>query len=120
MTNNPTPPQSNIPAFKKYFSFEEAVNLLPTIKEELKTAQGELREAKDNIILFKRMLHIAKKGGKTPTTEEISLLKVKYSIFEQVFKKWLTHFDNKGVQIKDFEAGLLDFPYYSKSLNQDL
>lgn len=100
--------------FKKHFTLEEAAALLPEMRKACEDARQDLGELKDQIVLYKRM-HLAKKhAGISVSTEETALLQQKWEAFEEAFHQWLAYFTEKGIQVRDLEKGLIDFPYKSK------
>lgn len=106
--------------FPRYFSLEEAAARLPEIRAQLADAFEEVTGAKNDIVLYKRILHIRKKRtGHPPTDEELVILKRKYHRYEDMIDRWIARFEKRGIILRDVEQGLVDFPYYAKSVDQD-
>lgn len=107
-------------SFEKYFTLDEAVALLPKIEKQLVTAVEELSVVKDKIILLKRLLKMRDNElDQEPSEDELEQLKQYYERFEEVYSKWISHFNDQGIILRDLEQGLLDFPYRSQTQNRD-
>ncbi len=105
--------------FKRYFSLEEAAELLPAVRTALRRAQQEVAELRDAAILCKRILVSKDQEGLEPFQAEIDLLNEKLEIYEQTVIRWMAHFTDQGIILRDLDAGLLDFPYHSERTGQD-
>ncbi|MEB3245300.1 MAG: DUF2203 domain-containing protein [Vampirovibrionales bacterium] len=123
----PEPPQE--PAATRIFSLEEAGALVPELRRLFKDAHNDLRSLHDELILYKRLhqqnTHLASEqdeNGENNEDERTSPvkpvsheLKSRIQAFEARLKSWLQKIASHGVLVKDFERGLIDFPYRSKS-----
>ncbi len=107
-------------AFQKYFSLEEAVHRLPAITKMADAAKEELGALQDSLTLTRRILLSKQDNGLIPVQEEVELLQAKYTEFETLLTTWVTRFAEQGVIFRDYETGLLDFPYYSETRQEDL
>lgn len=110
----------------KTFSLEEALTLLPRVRESLLAAreeiQGLCREVRDaNDLLLKRewALREARIGGHgEPKVAELQLdwddaaadlMAFKEHLSDR-HKSWLAGFEDLGVVVRDLDRGLVDFP----------
>lgn len=107
------------PEFERYFTLDEAATLIPSVKAALQQAHQDLSQAKDSVVLFKRILLSAKKSGQEPSDEQLDHLKNLYGHIEEIYDKWIQHFGEQGIILRDLAKGLIDFPYHSQSLNED-
>lgn len=114
-TENPT----NTQTFSRYFSLEEAVSLIPAVKEILALAQREMNELRDAVILSKRLLMARRSSGRTCGDAETAALQEKFDRYEEALARWVNYFANQGIVLRDLDTGLVDFPYHSHSTQQD-
>lgn len=95
----------------KTFTLDEAQSLLPVVESllnramEAKQAAGQLNEE-----LSELMRRIFLSGGMTVDTAAVRAKKTTLEALVQRAKDSLEELDAIGVQIKDLEIGLLDFP----------
>lgn len=107
--------------FEKYFTLDEAVALLPFVKQTFMDARKELMSLKDEVILYERMFHMQEQGegiedaGDTAIQTMSEVLRQKWEHYEETFYSWVNVLVEKGIQVRDFRKGLIDFPYRSKS-----
>lgn len=93
------------------FTLEEAQTLVPVLEALLKRAM----EAKNNAEAVERKLQqvgqrIFLNGGTLAPVAKVALLRRERDAFLQQIKDTLTELDAIGVQVKDIDIGLLDFP----------
>lgn len=101
--------------FERFFTLEEAAGMIPLLVLDFETAHRELSEIRDQIILYKRFQHQREKVGETLSETEEQVLKQKWEAYEAAFNRWVRHFIEQGILIRDLDRGLIDFPYQSKS-----
>lgn len=111
--------QTDTQAFHKYFSLEEAVRLLPAIKETLSMAQRQMNELRDEVILNKRLILARRSSGRSSNEGEAAVLQEKFERFEEALQRWIDFFGQQGIILRDVDSGLIDFPYRSQSTQQD-
>lgn len=105
--------------FSRYFTLEEAVELLPDVRFSLAEAHREMAGLQDELILSKRLLLAKQKSRRKPSEGEVELLKQKVERFEAAYQRWEAHFEEQGILLRDLAAGLVDFPYRAESDGQD-
>lgn len=106
-------------AFQKYFLLEEAVRLLPAVKETLSIARRQMNELRDEVILGKRLLLARRNSGRTCGDTETAGLQEKFEHYEDSLKRWVKYFAQQGIILRDLDTGLIDFPYYSRTTQQE-
>ena len=111
--------QIDAQAFQKYFSLEEAVRLIPAVKETLAIAQRQMNELRDEVILGKRLLLARRSSGRTCSDAETAALQEKFERFEEVLQRWVQYFAQQGIILRDLDTGLIDFPYRAHTTQQD-
>jgi hypothetical protein len=112
--------KTNAQAFQKYFSLEEAVRMLPAIRETLTIAQGQINKLRDEVILGKRLLLARRNSGRTCNDADIANLQEKFEHYEESLERWVKYFAQQGIILRDLDVGLIDFPYYSHTTQQEL
>jgi hypothetical protein len=95
----------------RYFTHEEATRLLPVIRQSLREAQNQragflLAES----VLTEQKQRIAMAGGTSVNLNRIHALRDQRENALGRLKSAVEEITTHGVQIKDLEAGLLDFP----------
>ena len=93
-----------MPHFEKHFSVQEATALLP----ELRLLIAEVRQSRDKLqIVVESALPVLQKTGENGGGSEAHA----YLDEVQQLNRRLRRFQELGVQIKDLDQGLVDFPY---------
>jgi hypothetical protein len=105
--------------FKRYFTLEEAVHLLPSVQQTLTLAHRQMDELRDSVILSKRLLLARQDSGRTPSDAEVAVLEEKFTGYEEALQRWVDYFAEQGIILRDLEAGLVDFPYRAESTGQE-
>ena len=105
--------------FEKYFNLEEAAQLIPFVKRTFDEANTELLRLKDDIILYKRMQQVQENAEsrltEAPSAQMLSdMLHQKWHTYEDCFFHWVNVLADRGIQVRDFRKGLIDFPYQAK------
>lgn len=108
----------SVSGFERYFTLEEAASMLPGIKTSLESAQQELGKLRDDVILYQRIMVTRQEAGEE-AEGELMVLKEKVEAFEEALTRWVFHFGQQGLIIRDLDSGLVDFPYYSNTTEQD-
>jgi hypothetical protein len=95
----------------KHFTLDEAQSLLPVLESLLKRAVEAKRGAEE---IEERMQALNRKifltGGLFVDVERVRRRRAAYEAHVQQAKDSLAEIDAIGVQVKDLETGLLDFP----------
>ena len=97
--------------FERHFTLDEAQSLLPVLETLLKRAMEARREAEK---IEEKMQALSRKvflmGGMLLDVEKVKRRRAAHESHMQQAKDSLAEIDAIGVQIKDLETGLLDFP----------
>ncbi|HET9087008.1 MAG TPA: DUF2203 domain-containing protein [Acidobacteriaceae bacterium] len=96
----------------KTFSLDEAQTLLPVLQSLLKNAM-ESKETAEAISEELQQLsqRIFMNGGTLVRISEVAKRRAQHDKAVQQVKDTLAEIDSIGVQVKDLDSGLLDFPY---------
>jgi hypothetical protein len=105
--------------FERYFSLEEAASLIPGLREKIAQAQQELREIRGEVVLYRRILLSVERDGEEPEEHQRLNFENKVAVYEEALKRWLSDFMGSGIIVRDFERGLVDFPYRAKSTGEE-
>jgi hypothetical protein len=90
---------------KKYFTREEANELLPYVREEL----SFLQEAKRSFYkLYQQREQIKKQ--QPALDKELFAVECRLEFMEMEAQMHVTQLISKGIQVKDIDIGLFDFP----------
>jgi hypothetical protein len=96
----------------KTFTLEEAQSLLPVLESLLKRAtesKHSADEVESGLSELARRIYL--NGGMRVDTAKVAKLRAEMDGHLQVVRESVAEIDSIGVQVKDLEAGLLDFPY---------
>lgn len=88
----------------KLFTIEEANALLPSVREILQ----KIRRSRRRLSAFRHEAKLAAEGAEQGGGGMEN--GVKYAIFLTNFTAELSELEDLGVQLKDFDRGLVDFP----------
>jgi len=96
----------------KTFTLEEAQSLLPVVEALLKRAQeskqaAEAVEAK--LTELAQRIYVA--GGMHVDVGAVAKMRAEVETQMQRLRETVSEIDEIGVQVKDLDSGLLDFPY---------
>ena len=95
----------------KHFTLDEAQSLLPVLESLLKRAVEAKRAAEqieERIHALSRKIFLT--GGLLVDVDRVRRQRAAYESHVQAAKDSLAEIDAIGVQVKDIETGLLDFP----------
>ena len=95
----------------KHFTLDEAQSLLPVLESLLKRAVEAKRaaeEIEERFHALSRKIFLA--GGLLVDVDRVRRQRAAYESHVQAAKDSLAEIDAIGVQVKDIETGLLDFP----------
>lgn len=96
----------------KTFTLDEAQALLPLVESLLKRAQESKRAAEAvEQQLGGLQQRIAAAGGMRVDVSQVAKLRAETEMEMRRLSETLTEIDEIGVQVKDLDSGLLDFPY---------
>jgi hypothetical protein len=96
----------------KTFTLGEAQTLLPVVEALLKRAQeAQLRAAQSEYEMQQLSHRIFLSGGMHVDVSAAARRRAEREKAVQEAKDTLTEIDSIGVQVKDLQEGLLDFPY---------
>jgi hypothetical protein len=95
----------------KTFTLEEAQSLLPVLESLLKRAvEGKLEAEKMESVLAELARRIYLSGGMKVDVGAVARQRAELEAHLQRVRESLAEIDSIGVQVKDIESGLLDFP----------
>ena len=95
----------------KTFTLDEAQSLLPVLESLLKRAIDGKRAAEEvNSALAELVRRIYISGGMRVNAEKIAAQRAELESHLQRVRESVAEIDSIGVQVKDLETGLLDFP----------
>jgi len=96
----------------KTFTLQEARTLLPVLRSLLERAiasKQAAEEAEEGMAALSRKIQMA--GGMLVDIRRAALQRASYQKAVQQANEALEEIDSTGVQVKDLESGLLDFPF---------
>lgn len=95
----------------KTFTLDEAQTLVPVLESLLKNAM-ESKQSAEGVALELQQLsqRIFMNGGTLVRISEVAQRRARHDKAVQQVKDTLSELDAIGVQVKDLDAGLLDFP----------
>lgn len=95
----------------KYFTLDEAEGLLPVLETLLKRVIAAKRGVEEfEATLQELNRRILMSGGMFLDVERVREQRAAYEAYVQEAKDSLAEIDAMGVQVKDIDTGLLDFP----------
>ena len=95
----------------KTFTLEEAQSLLPVMESLLKRAiEGKqlAQQVESGLSDLARRIYLS--GGMRVDTDKVAKLRAEMEGHVQRVRESIAEMDSIGVQVKDLDAGLLDFP----------
>jgi hypothetical protein len=95
----------------KTFTLEEAQSLLPVLESLLKRAiegKQSAEEVESGLSELSRRIYLS--GGMKVDVGSVAKLRAQQETQMQRVRESIAEIDSIGVQVKDLEAGLLDFP----------
>jgi hypothetical protein len=95
----------------KTFTLDEAQSLLPVLESLLKRAlegKESAEEVESGLSELARRIYLS--GGMRVDVRKVSKLRTEMETHLQRVRESITEIDAIGVQVKDLDAGLLDFP----------
>jgi hypothetical protein len=95
----------------KTFTLEEAQSLLPVMESLLKRAiEGKqlAQQVETGLSELARRIYLS--GGMRVDTDKVAKLRAEMEGHVQRVRESIAEIDSIGVQVKDLDAGLLDFP----------
>ncbi|SDN28419.1 hypothetical protein SAMN04487897_102381 [Paenibacillus sp. yr247] len=94
---------------KKWFSLEEANEMLPFVDQELKKMQGLKRNFEEKYTeLRKQKNELAEKPG--AEKDPFFVMEAELEFIQIEARGLIQNFQLTGVELKDIETGLVDFP----------
>jgi hypothetical protein len=96
----------------KTFTLDEAQSLLPVMESLLKRAiEGKQAAEQVESVLSELSRRIYLSGGMKVDVGNVSKLRAEMETHLQLVRESISEIDSIGVQVKDLDTGLLDFPY---------
>lgn len=96
---------------RRYFTYQSACDLLPTLVSLLRNAiqaKSDRAKAQDDLKAYKQRLVLA--GGAYPNRNRMSAYIDMAKSSHQSMKQCVDRITDEGVEIKDLDRGLIDFP----------
>jgi hypothetical protein len=96
----------------KTFTIDEAQSLLPVLESLLKRAiegKGAAEQVEANLSELSRRIYLS--GGMRVNLAEVAQQRTDMESHLQRVRESIAEIDSIGVQVKDLDAGLLDFPF---------
>ncbi|MGA2888538.1 MAG: DUF2203 domain-containing protein [Terracidiphilus sp.] len=93
------------------FTLDEAQSLLPVLESLLKRAlegKRSAEEAESELSSLARRIYVA--GGMKVDVDKVAKQRAEMDAHVQRVRESIAEIDSIGVQVKDLDAGLLDFP----------
>lgn len=95
---------------QKLFTLEEANELLPVLDQELRNLQALKRSFEEKVLELRRLKekseHRKEEGGEDP----FFMLECEIEFMQVEARGLIQNFPRKGVELKDIDIGLVDFP----------
>ena len=101
----------NLATNMKTFTLDEALALLPVLESLLKRAlesKAAAEAVEEQIAELHRRIYLA--GGMRVDVQQVARQRAEMEAHMQRVRESVAEIDSVGVQVKDLEAGLLDFP----------
>jgi hypothetical protein len=95
----------------KTFTLEEAQSLLPVVESLLKRAiegKQSAQQAESGLSELARRIYLS--GGMRVDADKVAKMRAEMEGHVQRARESIAEIDSIGVQVKDLDAGLLDFP----------
>lgn len=99
------------PEGRQHFTYDRATALLPEVERLLQRAmeaQQEKKRAEVGLRAYRRRLVMA--GGAIPNRNRMGAMEDQARIAQQQLSAAVNHILELGVEVKDIERGLVDFP----------
>ncbi|MFE5318583.1 DUF2203 domain-containing protein [Paenibacillus sp. NPDC056579] len=95
---------------KTYYTLEEANAMLPVVKQELEKLQEIKRQFRDKYEELYQLKAFHKQNGMLVEGDPYFTLECEMDFLQVEGNTILQSFELKGVQLKDIDSGLIDFP----------
>jgi hypothetical protein len=95
---------------KKYFTLAEANALLPSIRKELEILQSIKREFERKYMELRTLKEQYAYGSETKDADLFFTLECEIEFMQIEARGHIQHLYSQGVELKDIEIGLVDFP----------
>lgn len=95
---------------KTYYTLEEANAMLPVVKQELEKLQEIKRQFRDKYEELYQLKAFHKQNGMLVEGDPYFTLECEMDFLQVEGNTILQSFELKGVQLKDIDSGLVDFP----------
>lgn len=95
---------------RKYFTLEEANQMLPTVDQELKTLQELKRKFEEKYLELRRQKENNRHGPIEVDSDPFFILETELEFLQIEARNHIQGFHRNGVELKDIDIGLVDFP----------
>jgi hypothetical protein len=94
----------------KYFTLQEANGLLPIVDKELRTLQALKRQFEEKYLELRRLKEIQYQTSEALDGDPFFTMEAELEFIQIEARSHIQGFHRKGVELKDIEIGLVDFP----------
>src|SRR4051794_30825855 len=95
----------------RHFTLDEAREMLPDVRRSIREAvQGRQRQQETESLLQGLAQRILMQGGITVDINTVEVWKAQRESGMQALKAGMERLEDAGVQVKDLDVGLIDFP----------
>jgi hypothetical protein len=95
---------------KKYFTLAEANELLPAISEQLNELQDIKRQFEQKYIELRGLKLLHRYHEQPQESDPYFLRECELEFLQIQFQSGISSLETRGVEVKDIELGLVDFP----------
>jgi hypothetical protein len=94
----------------KYFSLQEANELIPMVDQQIKTLQGLKRQFEAKYLELKKLKERSYDTEGGLDNDPFFTLEAELEFLQIEAKSHIQSFQTKGIELKDIDIGLVDFP----------
>lgn len=95
---------------KKYFTLDEANELLPSLDQELRTLQGLKNQFEHKLLELRRQKEVHAHSVNGAEEDPFFMQEAELEFLQIEARNHIQSFHRRGIELKDIEIGLVDFP----------